>query len=93
MALPTVVQHLGVLESAGIVRSDKVGRVRTYQLVPDALAPAIDWLGQQKPPAVRRLDRLGTVPGHGFVLAVPEVASPLLHDVGDGFSARGGRCG
>ena len=34
MALPTVVQHLGVLEAAGIVTSTKVGRVRTYQLVP-----------------------------------------------------------
>ena len=30
MALPTVVQHLGVLEKAGIVTSAKVGRVRTY---------------------------------------------------------------
>src|SRR5262249_46386262 len=28
MALPSVVQHLGVLEAAGIVESTKVGRVR-----------------------------------------------------------------
>ena len=35
-ALPTVVQHLGVLESAGIVSSTKAGRVRTYQLNPGA---------------------------------------------------------
>jgi len=33
MALPTIVQHLGVLEAAGIVSSTKVGRIRTYQLV------------------------------------------------------------
>ena len=39
MALPTIVQHLGVLEKAGIVTSAKAGRVRTYQLVPGALAP------------------------------------------------------
>ena len=32
MALPSVVQHLGVLEAAGLVTSEKVGRVRTYQL-------------------------------------------------------------
>ena len=44
MALPTVVQHLGVLEQAGIITSTKVGRVRTYQLVPGALAPAADWM-------------------------------------------------
>ena len=60
MALPTVVQHLGVLEAAGIVTSEKVGRVRTYQLVPGALTPAADWISRQQLPAERRLDRLGT---------------------------------
>jgi DNA-binding transcriptional ArsR family regulator len=59
MALPTVVQHLGVLATAGIVTSAKVGRVRTYQLVPGALDTAADWIGQQRLPAERRLDRLG----------------------------------
>ena len=59
MALPTVVQHLGVLEQAGIVSSAKAGRVRTYQLVPAGLAPAADWIGRQQLPAERRLDRLG----------------------------------
>jgi DNA-binding transcriptional ArsR family regulator len=59
-ALPTVVQHLGVLESAGIVTSAKVGRVRTYQLAVDALTPAAEWISQQRLPAERRLDRLGT---------------------------------
>ena len=60
MALPTIVQHLGVLEAAGIVSSTKVGRVRTYQLVPAAMKPAADWIGRQQLPAERRLDRLGT---------------------------------
>jgi DNA-binding transcriptional ArsR family regulator len=60
MALPTVVQHLGVLESAGVVTSTKVGRVRTYQLAVGALAPAMGWMSQQQLPAERRLDRLGT---------------------------------
>ncbi len=59
MALPTVVQHLAVLESAGIVTSTKVGRVRTYQLAPEALTPAAQWISQQRLPAERRLDRLG----------------------------------
>jgi DNA-binding transcriptional ArsR family regulator len=60
MALPTVVQHLGVLESAGIVTSSKVGRVRTYQLAPEALTPAGEWIGRQRLPVERRLDRLDT---------------------------------
>ena len=59
MALPTVVQHLGVLEEAGIVASTKVGRVRTYQLSADALSPAAEWIGRQRLPAEQRLDRLG----------------------------------
>src|SRR5215469_8424300 len=58
MALPSVVQHLGVLEAAEIVESSKVGRVRTYQLRVDALTPAADWIGRQRLPAERRLDRL-----------------------------------
>jgi len=61
VALPTVVQHLGVLETARIVTSTKVGRVRTYQLVPEALTPAAEWIGRQRLPAERRLDRLGTL--------------------------------
>lgn len=58
-ALPTIVEHLKVLERAGIVSSEKVGRVRTYQLVPDALVPANRWIVAQRLPAERRLDRLG----------------------------------
>jgi DNA-binding transcriptional ArsR family regulator len=61
MALPTIVQHLGVLEKAGIVTSAKVGRIRTYQLVPGALAPAGEWISRRRLPAERRLDRLGAV--------------------------------
>lgn len=59
MALPTVVQHLGVLESAGIITSTKLGRVRTYQLAVGALAPAMQWIGHQQLPAEDLLDRLG----------------------------------
>jgi DNA-binding transcriptional ArsR family regulator len=60
MSLPTVVQHLGVLETAGIVTSTKVGRVRTYQLAAEALGPAAEWISRQRLPAEVRLDRLGT---------------------------------
>jgi DNA-binding transcriptional ArsR family regulator len=59
MALPTVVQHLQVLEQAGIVTSEKVGRVRTYQLAADALVPANAWIVAQRRPQEAQLDRLG----------------------------------
>ena len=60
MSLPAVMQHLKVLEDAGIVTSQKVGRVRTYTLTPDGLAEPTAWMQRQRTPAQRRLDRLGT---------------------------------
>jgi DNA-binding transcriptional ArsR family regulator len=59
MSLPAVVQHLGVLESAGLVSSEKVGRVRTCRLAPDALRRAEAWLHHQRTAWEARLDRLG----------------------------------
>ena len=59
MTLPAVVQHLAVLEAAGIVTSQKIGRVRTVQLAPEALTAAGSWIGRQRLPAERQLDRLG----------------------------------
>lgn len=59
MALPTVVAHLRVLETAGIVSSTKVGRVRTYQLAVGGFGEAVDWMIEHRLPAERQLDRLG----------------------------------
>jgi DNA-binding transcriptional ArsR family regulator len=70
MALPTVFTHLRVLETAGIVSSTKVGRVRTYQLAVDAFGNAVDWMLEHRLPAERQLDRLGTFLNHP-VTAVP----------------------
>jgi DNA-binding transcriptional ArsR family regulator len=58
MSLPAVVQHLGVLEDAGVVTSEKVGRVRTCRLQPQALRLAEAWLGAQRTVWESRLDRL-----------------------------------
>lgn len=58
MALPSFTQHLGVLERAGLVTSTKSGRVRTYELVPGALAVADGWLAEQRSLWERRLDQL-----------------------------------
>jgi DNA-binding transcriptional ArsR family regulator len=59
MSLPAVVQHLGVLESAGVVSSEKVGRVRTCRLEPEMLRRAETWLSSQRSAWEQRLDRLG----------------------------------
>jgi len=58
MSLPAFMQHLGVLESGGLVESEKRGRVRTYRLVPARLKEAEDWLGRQRRLWERRLDQL-----------------------------------
>jgi len=58
MALPSFVEHLKVLEGSGLVRSKKIGRVRTYELAPEQMQIAEDWLGKQRSIWNRRLDRL-----------------------------------
>ncbi len=70
MSLPAVLQHLRVLEDSGLVRSEKVGRVRTCRIDPDALAAAARWITARRARWGHRLDRLG-----GF-LADQDAASP-----------------
>ena len=59
MSLPSVMQHLGVLEDAGLVRSEKVGRVRTCAIEPIALSRAAQWINARRIEWEHRLDRLG----------------------------------
>ena len=59
MALPSLMQHLRVLENAGLITSQKHGRVRTVSLRPGALDVLHLWLGEQRTPAERQADRLG----------------------------------
>jgi DNA-binding transcriptional ArsR family regulator len=61
MSMPAVFQHLQVLEGAGLVRSAKVGRVRTCQIEPAALRMAEAWIAAGRTTWERRLDRLGEV--------------------------------
>lgn len=58
MALPSFLQHLGVLETSGLVKSQKKGRVRTYQLSPRPLKEAEHWMSRQRAMWERRLDQL-----------------------------------
>lgn len=59
MSLQAVQQHLRVLEECGLVRSEKVGRVRTCRIEPPALRAVEDWVGRQRTDWEYRLDRLG----------------------------------
>jgi DNA-binding transcriptional ArsR family regulator len=59
MSLPAVVQHLQVLEAAGLVSTRKAGRVRTCQLEPAALQQVERWVEARRLEWERRLDRLG----------------------------------
>lgn len=58
MALPTFLQHLKVLEHSGLIRSRKVGRVRTCELQRKQLAVAENWLDAQRTLWTKRLDQL-----------------------------------
>ena len=59
MSLPAIVQHLAVLESSGLVRSEKAGRVRTCRIEPTALRSAEQWILERRTTWETRLDRLG----------------------------------
>jgi DNA-binding transcriptional ArsR family regulator len=58
MSLPAIVQHLHVLEGSGLVRSEKIGRVRSCTIVPAAVRLAEGWLSSRRTAEERRLDRL-----------------------------------
>jgi DNA-binding transcriptional ArsR family regulator len=58
MALPSFMQHMGVLERAAIVTSHKNGRTRTYQLAPGSLQLAAAWLAEFRNHWERQFDQL-----------------------------------
>jgi DNA-binding transcriptional ArsR family regulator len=58
MAMPSLLQHLAVLEASRLIRSEKVGRVRTCEMQPAALGVAADWIEEQRAIWAGRLDRM-----------------------------------
>jgi len=58
MSLPAVVQHVKVLEAAGLIKTEKIGRVRTCHLQLKRLDGAQDWIQARRAQWERRLDRL-----------------------------------
>ena len=58
MALPNLMKHIRVLETGGLVESEKQGRVRTCRLKPSGLKGVENWLAEQRAIWEARLDRL-----------------------------------
>ena len=82
MALPTFLQHLKVLEHCGLIRSRKVGRVRTCELKPQRLADAENWLNAQRAFWAKRLDQLddpGFQPAHAVAGELAGRARHMSH--------------
>jgi len=61
ITLAAVVQHLQMLEESGLIRTTKVGRVRTCRIEPAGLQVAQLWIAKRRSLWERRLDRLGAV--------------------------------
>jgi DNA-binding transcriptional ArsR family regulator len=61
MTLAAVVQHIQVLETAGLVRTRKVGRVRTVQIEPSGLRTAEEYLAARRTRWEQHFDRLGAL--------------------------------
>jgi DNA-binding transcriptional ArsR family regulator len=59
MTLAAVVQHLQVLEESGIVRTEKVGRVRTCRIDPKGLDVIQEWVAGRRSIWENRFDSLG----------------------------------
>ena len=67
MSLPAAMQHLGVLEEAGLVRSQKVGRVRTCSIAPGGLSLVEQWVNARRLAWESNLDSLGA-----YLATLPE---------------------
>ena len=59
LSLPAVLQHVQVLETSGLIRSEKIGRVRTCRIEPAALRPVEQWISARRALWEEQLDRLG----------------------------------
>jgi DNA-binding transcriptional ArsR family regulator len=61
MTLTGMKKHVGVLEQAGLVTTEKVGRVRTCKLGPRRLQEVTDWLEKYRQLWEARFDELDVV--------------------------------
>jgi len=72
MTLAAVVQHVQVLETAGLVTTQKVGRVRTVRVDPAGLRAAEAWLAARRTRVEDQLDRLAAVLAETALAPPPE---------------------
>lgn len=63
VTLTAVAQHLQILEECGLVRTEKLGRVRTCQMASEGLDALEEWVREHRAYWERRLDRLGELLG------------------------------
>jgi DNA-binding transcriptional ArsR family regulator len=61
ITLAAVLQHLRVLETSGLVQTQKEGRVRMCSVDPAALRSVEDWIAARRTAWEHRLDRLGSL--------------------------------
>lgn len=61
MGLPAFLKHISILEDAGLVETQKAGRVRTCTLRPEALDPLEAWVGDQRARWASRFGKLDTL--------------------------------
>ena len=66
ISLAAVVQHIKVLESSGLVKTQKVGRVRLCEIDPAGLSLIDQWVQERRALWERRLDRLGDILAEDF---------------------------
>jgi DNA-binding transcriptional ArsR family regulator len=59
ITLTAVAQHLQVLEECGLVRTEKIGRVRTCSLETKGFLPLEQWIRDRRSAWETRLDKLG----------------------------------
>jgi DNA-binding transcriptional ArsR family regulator len=61
MTLTGMKKHVGVLEQAGLVTTEKVGRVRTCKLGPRSLQEETEWIERYRQRWASRFDELDMV--------------------------------
>ncbi len=75
IAMPTLLQHVRVLEKSGLIETEKIGRVRTCSLKADILTETEQWLASQRAIWEQRLDRMET-----YVVALEETRVKNVED-------------
>lgn len=61
ISVTAVMQHLQILEETKLVRTEKIGRVRTCQLEPAGFHALEDWARDHRTIWERKLDHLGEI--------------------------------